>query len=408
MNLAYKAVDKSGQCVSKTIEAPNVRDAMTRLRGEGLFVTEIEEKEGGDGRSTAASMGEPAGATTKMPLKTLVLFTRQLHVLLASGSAIVPALNAIARQFKKPEHAAMVKACVDDLEEGLPLSDALRKYPRTFNAAYTAIVAAGEASAMLPQMLERLALMLTKRKAVTNKVLGATAYPALLTVMSGSILLVMLFFVIPRFGEMFTSLDVPLPGSTKFLLGLADVLTGYWWILGLLLAGFVGLVYGAFKTAAGRQWVSDNHTRVPLLGLLASRLIQGSFLRTFGSLVGCRVGVLEALELSRGVTANRSFQRLFDGLDEAVTSGRTMSDTMEESGLFAPFICQAIRTGEESGTIGESLMFTADIMDEENTALIETVTKLIEPAVLIVMGAVVGGVAVSLFMPMFDMTSAIN
>ncbi|MCH7701826.1 MAG: type II secretion system F family protein [Planctomycetes bacterium] len=408
MNLAYQAVDKSGQRVSQMIEAPNVQDAMARLRGEGLFVTQIEETRSGHRMSSAASSGAATGANTKMSLKTQVLFTRQLHILLASGSAIVPALKAIARQFKNPEHIALVNGCVEDLEEGLSLSEALQKYPRVFNTTYTAIVAAGEASAKLPQMLERLALMLTKRKAVANKVLGATAYPALLMVMSGSIVLVMLFFVIPRFGEMFTSLDVPLPGSTKFLLGLADVLTGYWWIFALLPASFAGLVYVAVKTAAGRQWVSDNHTRVPLLGRLASRLIQGSFLRTFGSLVGCRVGVLEALELSRGVTANRSFQLLFDGLDEAVTSGRVMSDTMEESGLFAPFICQAIRTGEESGTIGEALIFSADIMDEENTALIETVTKLIEPAVLIVMGAVVGGVAVSLFMPMFDMTSAIN
>lgn len=408
MNLAFKAVDKSGQRVSKVIEAPNVRDAMTRLRSEGLFVTEIEEEKGGDRMSTAASSAKATDAKTKMSLKTLVLFTRQLHILLASGSAVVPALKAILRQLKKPEHVALVNTCVEDLEEGLPLSEAMQKYPRTFNATYIAIVAAGEASAMLPQMLERLALMLTKRKAVANKVLGATAYPALLTLMSVGIMLVMLFFVIPRFGEMFTSLDVPLPGSTKFLLGLANVLTGYWWILVLLLAAFIGLVYTACKTAVGRQWVSDNYTRVPLFGRLASRLIQGSFLRTFGSLMGCRVGVLEALELSRGVTANRSFQRLFDGLDEAVTSGRVMSDTMEESGLFAPFICQAIRTGEESGTIGESLTFGADIMEEENAALIETATKLMEPAVLIVMGAVVGGVAVSLFMPMFDMTSAIQ
>ncbi len=408
MNLAYKAVDKSGKCVSTVIEARSVQDAMTRLRGDGLFVTQIEETKGGDRIPTAASIHEASGAKTKMSLKTLVLFTRQLHVLLASGSAIVPALKAIARQFKKPEHAALVNACIKDLEDGVTLSEAMRNYPRTFTATYTAIVAAGEASAMLPQMLERLALMLTKRKTVANKVLGATAYPALLSLMSAGIMVVMLFFVIPRFGEMFTSLDVPLPGSTKFLLGLADVLTGYWWLFALLPAAFAGLVYVAIKTAVGRQWVSDHYTRVPLLGRLASRLIQGSFLRTFGSLVGCRVGILEALELSRGVTANRSFQRLFDGLDEAVTSGRVMSYTMEESGLFAPFICQAIRTGEESGTIGESLTFAADIMEEENAALIETATKLIEPAVLIVMGAVVGGVAVSLFMPMFDMTSAIH
>jgi len=408
MNLAYKAVDKSGQRVSTIIDAPNVQEAINRLRADGMFVTEIEEAKGREATSTSASIGETAGANTKMSLKALVLFTRQLHVLLASGSAIVPALKAIARQFTIPEHVSLVNSCVEDLEEGLSLSEALQKYPRVFNTTYTAIVAAGEASAMLPQMLERLGLMLTKRKAVANKVLGATAYPALLMTMSGSIVLVMLFFVIPRFGEMFVSLDVPLPASTKFLLGLADVLVAYWWLFALLPACFTGLLYVAFKTAVGRQWVSDHHTRVPLLGRLASRLIQGSFLRTFGSLVGCRVGVLEALELSRGVTSNRSFQRLFDELDEAVTSGRVMSDTMEESGLFAPFICQAIRTGEESGTIGEALIFSADIMDEENTALIETVTKLIEPAVLIVMGVVVGGVAVSLFMPMFDMTSAIQ
>ncbi len=241
-----------------------------------------------------------------------------------------------------------------------------------------------------------------------NRIVAATAYPALLTLLCSGIVCVLLFFVIPRFGALFTSLQVPMPATTAALLTLADALHAHWY---LPLAGLVLLVAGAVtavRTEAGRQWLADVQLVPPLLGQLAARLIQARAFRILGLLIQSHVSVLESFELARQVTRNRRFQSLFDSMVEAVSSGGFMSGTLLESGLVSPTICQAIHTGEQSGALGNAVTFAADVLDEENEQLLGTVTRLLEPVIIIVMGAVVGAVAVSLFMPLFDIATAVH
>lgn len=164
----------------------------------------------------------------------------------------------------------------------------------------------------------------------------------------------------------------------------------------------------AIRSARGRQWITDVTPRIPVVGKLISGLIQGETFRVLGMLMEAHVGVLEAIELVRGVTSNKRFQQLYDGMESEVTSGGSISVALETSGLISPAICHAVRTGEESGQLGSAATYVADVLDEDNTELIDTLTKLVEPAILIVMGFVVGSVAVSLFMPLFDMTSAVS
>jgi type II secretory pathway component PulF len=219
---------------------------------------------------------------------------------------------------------------------------------------------------------------------------------------------VLLFFVIPRFGALFETLQVPLPSTTAVMVKIADVLQVYWY---LPVAGLVLLVTGlviVVRTAGGRQWAADAQLAVPLLGRLAGRLIQARAFRILGLLIQSHVSVLDSFALARQVTRNRRFQRLFDSLNEAVTSGGSMSRGLLESGLVSPTICQAIHTGEQSGSLAHSVTFAADVLDEENEELIGTATRLLEPLIIIVMGFVVGLVAVSLFMPLFDIATAIH
>ncbi len=368
-----------------------------------------------EARATAGTHGhsaldDPIASTSelKLPLKVLMLFTRQMAMLLTSGSALVPALSSISRQMTKVSHVRLVRELQREIERGTALTDALAKFPATFDPVYCALVAAGEASATLPQTFVRLADMIARRRAVQNKLLGAMAYPALLIFMCTGIMSILLFFVIPRFANLFEVLRVPLPTTTKWLIVLADMLRGHWYVLIVAVTALVTGLVLAIKTTAGRQWMADAQVRGPLLGRLMSRLIQARLFRIVGLLIQAHVGVLESLELARRVTINRRFQGMFDGMVDAVTSGRTMSSAMDSSRLVSPSVCQAVATGEASGNLGGAVSFVADVLDNENEEIINALTKLVEPIILILMGAVIGTVAVSLFLPLFDITAAVR
>ena len=337
-----------------------------------------------------------------------MLFTRQMAMLLRAGAGVVPAMVAIRREMTKPAHRAMIDHLIYDLEEGCRLSDALRRHPGTFDPVYCAVVAAGEASATLTEMFERQAIIVGRRQAMRNKVLAAMAYPILLTVLCSGIVSSLLFFVMPRFGAMFEQLGAEVPASTQFMLDLGQWCQGNWPLLIATPAVLITAIVVVSRQPVGKQWLSDLQLRVPVLGYLRKRLIEAQMLRTMGMLLESKVGVLETLDLAREVTRSRLFQRLFDNMETAITSGGQLSAAVEHSSLVQSSVAQAIKTGEESGNLGGALSYCADVLDEGNSELIGAVTKLIEPVILIGMGAVVGTVAVSLFMPLFDMTSAMH
>ncbi len=407
MNLTYEAIDAQGNSMVDTIEAPSQREATDQLRGKGLFVTRISEQQERRAKSREVSASDE-DTSWRLPVRTLALFTRQMAMLLNSGSAVVPAVAAIRRQIKKPKQAAILGRIVSDLEEGVTLTDALRRWKRAFDPVYCAIIAAGEASGTLGEMFERLAVIVGKRRAMRGKIIGAMIYPLLLITMSLSILMVLLLFVLPRFNDMFVQLAVEPPATTKMLLSAGAFLRGHWMMLLAGLAVIVGSILSLVFSDVGRKWLCNVQLAIPGFGTLRSRLIQGQVFRTMGTLLTSRVGLLDTLELAREATQNNRFQDLFDRLEEAVTSGGQPSTAFEASGLVQPYICQAVRTGEDSGSLGEALAYCADVLDESNTELVNTMTRLIEPAILIVMGFLVGGVAISLFLPLFDMTSAIG
>ncbi|MCH8150416.1 MAG: type II secretion system F family protein [Planctomycetes bacterium] len=406
MIVTYEAIDQKGSRCRDSVEATDTRDAVEILRRRGLYVTRAEAADEGKKKTPAAHMRR--GKTPRLPLNTLALVTRQLAMLLHSGSGVVPAISSLRRQMTKPHHEALLAQIVSDLEGGLPLTDALRKHPRTFDAVYCAIVAAGEASGALDSMFERLARIVGKRRAMVRKLLGACAYPALLITMCTGILAVLTMFVLPRFAEMFDRLSVETPASTQMLLGFGAAMRTYWYLVAAAVLTVCGLVTWTVTSRAGKQWLTDIQLSIPIVGRLRCRLIQGQLFRTMGTLLESGVGILETLELARGATRNRRFQRLFTRLEDTVTSGNELSSAFGEGKLIEPYICQAIRTGEDSGNLGGAMTYVADILDESNEELVNTVARLIEPVILIGMGFVVGGVAISLFLPLFDLTAAIN
>ncbi len=405
MILTYEAVTKDGERKTDTVDAPDVKEAVDQLRRRGLYVSRIEEAS----RPAAKVHATPKNADgIRMGPKALVIFTRQMAMLLRSGSSVVPAVAAIRRQTTRPAHAALLDSIVADLEQGVTMTETLRKHPRTFDPVYCAVVSAGEASATLTEMFERLAVIVGKRRALRSQIIGACAYPALLIVMSIHILSALLLFVIPRFSGMFTQLGVDPPASTKVLLSISTTIREQWVILAsAIVLTIAGVVY-SLVSAAGRQWLSDIQLGIPVLGRLRSALIQAQIFRTMGTLLESGVGVLDTFELARESTRNRHIQELFSDLEEVVTAGGSLAPAFEGSGIVQPYICQAIHTGEDSGNLGGALTYAADLLDETNTELIRTTLKLLEPAILIGLGLVVGVVAISLFLPLFDLTAAMR
>jgi len=405
MILTYDAINAEGHSVNDTIEASGPKAAVQELRRQGLYVTRVSER---SHRKAGRAVRLDSSKAVRLPLKTLVLFTRQLAMLLRAGCGIVPAVTAIKRQMKKAGQAALLGKIIEDLEDGVRLTDALRKHPRTFDPVYCAIIAAGEASGTLTEMFERLASIVGKRRALRNKIVGTLAYPALLVFMCGNILLVLVFFVLPRFNNMFVQLGVDTPATTKFLLSIGNFVAGYWpVVLGVLIASGMGMA-AILTSANGRQWLSNVQIRIPVFGRIRSRLIQGQVFRTMGTLLESSVGVLDTLELVSESTRNNRFQKLFGDLEDVVTSGGRLSSAFEASGLVEPHTCQAIHTGEDSSNLGGALTYCAEMLDETNSELINVVMRLMEPVILIGMGLVVGGVAISLFLPLFDLTAAIR
>lgn len=405
MRLTYEAVSKEGNHSTDTVEAVDVKEAVEQLRRRGLYVSRIEESSGHPSKRSAVLK---SAAKLKMSGKALVVFTRQMAMLLRSGSSVVPAIASIRRQTTKPNQIAILDCIIDDLEQGVTMTEAFRKHPNTFDPVYCAVVSAGEASATLTEMFERLASIVRDRRVLRNQIIGACAYPALLVVMSIKILLALLIFVIPRFSGMFEQLGVDPPATTKMMLAFSDGITSHW---AMIVFGVVACIVGTVVTlysARGRQWLSDIQLSIPLFGRLRSSLIQGQIFRTMGTLLESGVGVLDTFGLARESTRNSRIQRVFDELEETVTSGGTLAPAFERSGLVEPYICQAIHTGEDSGNLGSALTYAADLLDETNAELIRTTLKLLEPVILIGLGFVVGLVSISLFLPLFDLTSAMG
>ena len=407
MKLTYTGIDRDGAAVADVMESSSIPEAIEALRQDGLFITDIQESRG----KKRALRGTKAGAgakenrhSCKLTLNELLLFTRQMAMLLRAGSPVVPALVAIAKQMKSAPRSVIDKIR-RDMEGGRGLADAMKEFPKTFPETYIAVIGAGEMSANLPDMFTRLASMVTRKREIRNRIISATAYPVLLICLSFCIVTTMVVFVVPRFKALFASLNSPLPWTTKFMFGLSLFLREQWpWFLGAGVAA-AGVIVLLCKTAAGRQRLCDWQTRLPLAGKLFARLILAQMYRVMGLLLESRVGLMETLQLAARISSNRDYQTLLTAMTETVEQGDRLGTAVSRSAMVPPSIAQAVVIGEESGHLDQAMLYVADVQDEDNAQLIDALTKLIEPIILIGMGFVVGAIALSLFIPLFDLAA---
>ncbi|MGE0482012.1 MAG: type II secretion system F family protein [Phycisphaerae bacterium] len=424
MIFSYVAIDRRGERIQDLLDAESLSAAQQELLRRGLFVLSVEAGRAGPSRARAAPApgGSGAGAVSDGPLawtprarssttpsatgRELAVFARQMSMMLKAGASVVPALRALEEQSTRAAWRALMGELVERVESGASVHDALCRFPDTFSGTVRSIVAAGESTGTLGDSFQRIAGLLDSRERLRKRIISALAYPALLLVMAVSVVLTITLFVLPRFQQLFDMLETPTPALTQFMLGASAWLTTWWApAIGAPLLG-AGALWFWTRSPAGRDALGRLVLRVPLIGRAVSGVLLARLLLTWAALLRSRVPVLDAIRQTRDSVANVVFAKLVADVETAIVEGRSLSSVLRQSGYVPAPVVATIATGEDNGKLGESMEFVAGWLDEENDGLIRALTRLLEPVILIVMGLVVGGVCIALFLPLFDIATA--
>jgi len=406
VKVRYQAFDRAGAARSAVVEAASLADAGETLRREGLFVSSLAPAEEGSSRAGGGGVRRFALGMGGARVKSVASFTRQMAVLIGTGTRIADALLAMERQARDARFREVVARIRKKVEEGATFSDALGEHGAWFDPVAVSLVRAGESSGRLDQMLQRLSEITLQRLRVRQTVAGAMVYPLLLIKISVGVLTTMMVFVLPRFTGLFTTLQVPLPPTTKALMAISGFLMEYWW---LVLGALVALIVGGtlwVRSPGGRAAVDRALVRLPMLGRITRSFATARLSRVLGLLMDAKVPLLESLELVRQSMGNGEYRALLDATVEHVQKGETLSACLARGEIVEVGVIEALKNAERTGQIGPVLVSMADFLDEENRTLVKSITSLIEPVILITLGVVVGFIATSLFLPLFDLTAA--
>lgn len=402
MKFLSKAYDKQGKLHKEIVEGDNEAAVRDQLRKQGLFVTELTKQRASSQASTQARRSISGGGKR---LKNVSGFMRQLSLMLSTGTPLMEAMQAVQRQTPPGTFHDVIATMIEKISQGAALSETMAEYPQYFDPVARSLVRAGESGGRLAPMLQRLADLSRQQEKVRSSLLGAMVYPCLLIFVAIAVLGVMVGFVLPRFEGLFQSLNAPLPPTTKIMLGFSELCREYWPALILGIAAIVVCTRMYLITDAGRKLIDRLLLGLPQLGTITRSFATARVARVLGVLLEGKVTLLESLELTRDSVTNSLYRDLIIDAEDAVAHGENISDVFERSGLIVPAVTEALRNGERTGQMAPVLNQMADVLDEDNEVLIKSLTSIIEPVILIVMGIAVGLVAMSLFMPLFDLTS---
>jgi type IV pilus assembly protein PilC len=334
----------------------------------------------------------------------LIYVTNQLAIMVDTGITLSTALGSIVSQEENPTLRAVLADLKKRVESGDDFSSALSGHPKIFDKTYVSLIRASEATGKLGEMLNRVSLYLRKEVETRGKVRAAMAYPAVMMVVATLVTIFLLTYILPKFAPLFQSRGKSLPAPTRFMMGASDLLLNYWyaWLIGAV-ALVAGFIYGK-RTEPGRQawdWVKIN---TPIIGPMFRKVAISRSIRTLGTMIGSGVSMLDSLRLSAEVTGNYYYEQLWLGVLEQVTSGKQICETLAGNPLFPPVLVQMISAGEDTGKLDEVLERVSNYYDQEVDMSLKTATSLIEPLMITFMGFIVGGIGLSLLLPIFSLS----
>ena len=394
----YSARTVGGEIQRNEIDLPTRDEVVKYLRKRRLIPINVREK----------PKDIKLGLRKKVKTRDVVIITRQFATMINAGLPLVQALQILAKQTINPSIREAVERVVFEVESGRTLADALKDHPKLFSQLYVNMVSAGEAGGILDTILLRLATFLEKSEALARKVKGAMIYPAVVLTVAMGAIVILLLFVIPTFETMFASFNQELPLPTRIVIGLSSFLQGYWlWLLiGGTGAGF--LFRRWIATSSGRLIFDRLMLRMPLLGSLVRKSAVARFTRTLGTLLSSGVSILEGLEITARTAGNRVIHDAVMDSRASIAGGESISEPLRRSGVFPPMVTQMINVGEETGDLDGMLNKIADFYDEEVDVAVESLLKALEPALIVILGTIVGGMIVAMYLPIFGMVSAVQ
>lgn len=386
----YEAVDSSGRRVKESASFSDEGSLKSTLRGKGLIPLSIK-----------ISAQKETSFFERITSKDLLTFTQELGNLLDSGLPIDRALYVLAEHSEKKSFRSIIREVYIDIQKGNTLSYAMGRH-KVFPRVYVNMIRAGETGGILEMVIKRLVAFLETTIAFKEEITSAMVYPILLTTVGGLAVAVLMLYVIPNFSKIFTDMGQALPLPTMMLLKASDAFAAYWWAVIGMVAAAVLLIRNYAKTAEGKQNLDSLKLKIPFVKKLTMRLIVSRFARTFGTLLQSGVPIIEAIRISRDVIDNEIVSRKLAAVEEGISKGKGVSSPLRESGIFPAIVIQMVSVGEEAGKLEETFLLIAERLEVETKSLIKRFVSLFEPALILIMGLVVGFIVISMLIGIFS------
>ena len=396
----YNAVDAAGRTVRAQIDADTLGAAVQRLQHQGLHILEVKPNN--------ARSQRQAPNTARPKLESLVVFSRQFAVMIDAGLPVLRCLDVLSSQTKDAALQRAQLAVIGEIEAGKPLATALHNQPQCFSELYVSMVRAAEAGGILDIILDRLATFLEKEMDIRNKVKAALIYPVLVLVFATVMMNAMFIIVLPTFSSIFADLDVPLPVMTAILFGLAHVMRTYWYIHIAIPVVIILVGKKWLATPKGRFTMDGILLKLPILGEVIQKIALARFARTLGTLLSSGVPLLQTIEIVSATAGNVVLAHAITGCSRQIENGRRLVEPLQESPWFPPMLTNMVEVGEETGRLAEMLDKVADFYESEVDATVKGLTSLLEPILIMFLGAIVGGIVLCVMVPMFQLVSILG
>jgi len=397
-NFKYSSVTPDGSRQQGEITAPNKEQAVNQLRKKELVVTDIAEKR-------QLSLSVYLHNAQKVSTIDIVIFTRQLAVMLDAGIPIVQALRALGEQVHTDYFAEVIHSIAEEVESGSSLHKAMLRQENVFKELYLSLVNAGEKSGNLVAVLRRLAETLQRENTFKSKVKGAMIYPLVIICVMLAVIVLMFVFVIPQLQTLYDELGADLPTTTKVLLAVSDATVSYWWLFLIIIMVGMFFLRRAINTEQGQEAKSKVILKLPIFGMLTKQMELTSFTRTLSMLISSGLPILDALDISKKTMNNRVFQNGVDTAAQAVEQGGSLGEEIYRNKNFPSMLAEMVRVGEQTGKLDDVLNDLAQYFESEALRTVDNLSSLLEPVVMVILGVGVGFLVISLILPIYSLTS---
>jgi type IV pilus assembly protein PilC len=390
----WSGIDKKGQRVKGKIQSSDLKDAQAELAKQGIAVITIQAK----AKKSALSNRK------KVKTKNILLFTRYLSTMLFAGLPILAALDIIAQDQDNAAMQSFVINLRSNIASGKTLSESFNEYPEYFGQLYCSLISAGEKSGTLDKILKRLAVYLERTESLKAKVKKALVYPAAIISIALLVSSIMLIFVVPKFQDMFKSFGAQLPLFTRMVVSLSDFMQSYWWLVIIIIVGAIWGIRHALKTSTTFRYAFDkNSLRIFIIGPILRKGIVARFTRTLSTTLESGMPLAESMASMANVVGNVMYKDAILKIRDDIISGHQFSTSMAATNLFPNMVVQMIAVGEASGSLSEMLTKVADYYEEEVNNVVDSLSSLLEPLIMVMLGVIIGGLVIAMYLPIFKL-----